>query len=406
MLRLVIVLAVAAFAPCEAPAQNRLASGAEIEAYLSQAVGPGKIPGIVAMVADRDGVLYSGAFGKQDVARNVPMNADTIFRLASMTNAITSVAVMMLIEEGKLGLDDPIANYLPAFEDLEVIETFNPADKSYTTRPATTEMTIRHLLTHTSGLGYTFDSPILAQLMAGKPGASATSYPLLHDPGTKWTYGESTRVLGTLVEEISGQPLEDFMRERIFVPLGMGDTFYTVPKPKHDRVVTVHRTTDKGLEEAPNPEEITAPAYGDGGLSSTGADYVKFMQMILNGGRAHDGKRLLTEASVKLMDRNNTGNVRVELQPTTNEALSLPFPLGAGRDTYGLGFQITGAHDDKNARAPGSMAWAGIYNTEFWIDPQRDVCAVLLMQYLPFYDPKAIETLQGFERRVYQGLAD
>ena len=141
-------------------------------------------------------------------------------------------------------------------------------------------------------------------------------------------------------------------------------------------------------------------------MHSTAADYVKFMQMLLNGGRAPDGTRLLSEKSVALIGQNHTGSVRVELQPTTNDALSLPFPLGAGRDTYGLGFQVTGAHNDPNSRSPGSMAWAGIFNTEFWIDPRRGVCAVLLMQYLPFYDTDAIATLQGFEQRVYQGLTD
>jgi CubicO group peptidase (beta-lactamase class C family) len=265
---------------------------------------------------------------------------------------------------------------------------------------------VRHLLTHTSGLGYSFSSATLARLFEGVPNASAANYPLLHDPGTKWTYGESTRVLGTLVEEISGQPLDEFLMERILVPLDMSDTFYKVPKTRNARVVTVHRTTEQGLVEAPNPAEISAPVYGDGGLHSTAADYVKFMQMFLNNGRAPNGTRLLSEASVQLMGQNHTGRVRVELQPTANPAVSEPFPIGAGRDTFGLGFQITGAHNALDARSPGSMSWAGIFNTEFWIDPARGVCGVLLMQYLPFYDATAIDALQGFEQRVYQGLAN
>ena len=406
MLRLVLVLALATLAPYQAHSQNRLPSRTEIDAYLSRTVATTKIPGIVAMVADADGVLYSGAFGKQDVANGVPMSSDTLFRIASMTKPVTSVAVMMLVQEGDIGLDDPVSNYLPAFEAEQVIDNFNPADKSYTTRPATTPMTVRHLLTHTSGLGYTFSSPILAALMGSEPGASATALPLLHDPGTHWTYGESTRVLGTLVEEVSGQPLDEFFRERIFIPLGMSDTFFNVPVEKNRRVATVHRTTEQGLVEAPNPEAITAPVYGDGGLHSTADDYAKFIQMFLNKGRAPDGKRLLSEATVQLMGQTHTGRVLVELQPTTNPFLSQPFPLGAGRDTFGLGFQITGAHGDTLARSPGSMSWAGIFNTEFWIDPARGIGGVLLMQYLPFYDAAAIEALQGFERRVYQGLAD
>ena len=403
-MRLLLVLAVIALVP-PALAQNRLTDAGKIDADLEHAVRETHIPGIVAMVADADGVLYSGAFGAQDVGNAVPMSKDSIFRLASMTKPVTSVAVMMLVEAGKLRLDDPAGKFLPAFEHSEVFETFDDLDKTYTSRPAKTPVTIRHLLTHTSGLGYGFSNPILARLLGGDPAASAVKYPLLFDPGTKWTYGESTRVLGQIVEKVSGEPLEQFFRERIFEPLGMQDTFYTVPAAKRDRVVTVHRTTQWGkLVEMPNPDVVTSPAFGDGGLSSTAADYVKFMQMFLNHGRAPKGKRLLSEKSVELMGSNEIGPLHVELQPTTDRTLSEPFPLGGGRDTFGFGFQITGEHNDPDARSPGSMSWAGIYNTEFWIDPKRGVCAVLLMQYLPFVDNTAIQTLQGFERDVYEGL--
>ncbi len=399
-------LAVAVFAPIAGAAQNRLASSAEVDTYLAGVVRDTRIPGLVGLVVDADGVVYLGAFGRQELGNDVPMAPDTIFRIASMTKPVTSVAVIMLVQEGDLGLDDPVSQYLPAFEDKQVIETFNPADKTYTTRPAATPMTIRHLLTHTSGLGYAFSNATLAQLVGPTPGASVTGLPLLHDPGTRWTYGESTRVLGTVVEEVSGQPLDEFFAERIFVPLGMSDTFYLVPAPKTSRVATVHRTTPEGLVETPNTAEISSPVFGDGGLHSTAADYAKFIQLFLNDGRGPNGTRLLSEATARLMGQNHLGNVRVELQPAALPALTEPFPLGAGRDTFGLGFQITGAHDDPLSRSPGSMSWAGIFNTEFWIDPERGVGGVLLMQYLPFYDAAAIETLQGFERRVYQGLAD
>ncbi len=389
-----------------AAAQNRLPTSAAIDAYLTGVVRDTRIPGIVALVVDADRIVYTGAFGRQNVAAGVPMAADSIFRLASMTKPVTSVAVMMLVQEGDIGLDDPVANYLPAFEDQQVIETFNPADKTYTTRPAARPMTVRHLLTHTSGLGYGFSNPTMAALVGGDPGASVTRFPLLHDPGARWTYGESTRVLGTLVEEVSGQPLDEFMTERIFIPLGMSDTFYTVPAQKVSRVVTVHRTTPEGLVETPNPAEITAPVYGDGGLHSTAADYAKFIQLFLNNGRAPNGVRLLSEATVALMGENHIGAIFVEQQPAALPALTEPFPLGAGRDKFGLGFQITGPHSDRFARSPGSMSWAGIFNTEFWIDPARGIGGVLLMQYLPFYDAAAIDTLQGFEHRVYEGLAD
>jgi methyl acetate hydrolase len=389
-----------------AAGQNRLPTSAAIDAYLAGVVRDTRIPGIVALVVDADRVVYTGAFGRQNVAAGVPMATDSIFRIASMTKPVTSVAVMMLVQEGDIGLDDPVANYLPAFEDQQVIENFNAADKTYTTRPAARPMTVRHLLTHTSGLGYGFSNPTLAALVGGDPGASVTKFPLLHDPGARWTYGESTRVLGTLVEEVSGQPLDEFMTERIFIPLGMSDTFYTVPAQKVGRVVTVHRTTPEGLVETPNPAEITAPVYGDGGLHSTAADYAKFIQLFLNAGRAPNGVRLLSEATVALMGENHIGAIFVEQQPAALPALTEPFPLGAGRDKFGLGFEITGPHSDRFARSPGSMAWAGIFNTEFWIDPARGIGGVLLMQYLPFYDAAAIDTLQGFEHRVYEGLAD
>ena len=213
-------------------------------------------------------------------------------------------------------------------------------------------------------------------------------------------------MLGRLVEAVSGQGLETFMRERIFAPLGMHDTSYVVAPENHGRVATIHSTGEEGLVEAPNPETVSSPANGDGGLNSTAADYIEFVQMLFNGGRAPDGTRLLREESVELMGQNHIGDVRVELQPTTNRLVSEPFPLGAGRDTFGLGFQITGEHDDASVRSTGSMSWAGIFNTEFWIDPEKGIGAVLLMQYLPFYDEAAIETLNGFERRVYEALDD
>jgi CubicO group peptidase (beta-lactamase class C family) len=194
------------------------------------------------------------------------------------------------------------------------------------------------------------------------------------------------------------------MEERIFSPLRMTDTFYVVPMRKFHRVATIHNRGEQGLIEMPNPEEIAAPDYGDGGLHSTAADYIKFVQMLLNGGRAPDGSRLLSEESVRLMGQSHTGDVRVELQPAALPAWTRPFPLGAGRDTFGLGFQITGARNRSDMRTPGSMSWAGIFNTQFWIDPESGIGAVLLMQYLPFYDDAAIATLQGFEQRVYESL--
>jgi CubicO group peptidase (beta-lactamase class C family) len=334
------------------------------------------------------------------------MRPDSIFRIASMTKPVTSLAVMMLFEEHKLGLDDPIEKYLPEYAHPRVIEAFYPLDRSYTTRPAVRSITVRHLLTHTSGLGYGFASLTLAQLQGDGADAKPlpNPLPLLHDPGAMWSYGESTRLLGRLVEKLSGQPLDEFMRKRIFEPLGMQETWYAVPAEKIGRVVTVHRWSDGKLVEVPNGNDVRSPVQGDGGLNTTAADYAKFIALFLNHGRTHDGHQLVQQSTLVLMGRNHIGGVRVRLQEAAVPSLSAVFPLGAGRDLFGLGFQVTGSPAVKDMRAPGSLSWAGIYNTEFWIDPEKGIGGILLMQYLPFYDKAAIETLVGFEQRVYQTL--
>ncbi len=229
--------------------------------------------------------------------------------------------------------------------------------------------------------------------------------PLMFDPGTEWAYASGISVVARVLERIEGQGLDSFFQERIFGPLGMADTSFIVPASKHYRVATVHRVGDDGeLMEVPNPVDIRSNVSGDGGLNSTATDYVKFVQMFLRGGTAPDGTRLLSEASIAEMGRNALGDVKVSLMDEPLPNIGRAFPLGAGRDSFGIGFQVTGPHDSAKMRRPGSLAWAGIYNTEFWIDPATGVGAVLLMQYLPFYDADAIQTLQGFEARVYDGL--
>jgi CubicO group peptidase (beta-lactamase class C family) len=376
---------------------------AVLDQYLEQAIATTHIPGLVALVTSKDSIIYESAYGKMDVANNKAMTTDTIFRLASMTKPVTSVAVMMLEEEGRVNLDDPIADYLPELANREVFTSFNLENGSYTSAPAKNEITIRHLLTHTSGLGYAFSSPVLAKAMGFDRNSIATDHPLLHEPGEKWTYGESTRGLGLLVEKISGQDLYAFMRERIFSPLDMDDMFFVIPADKVARTVTVHQSDGQMMVEQANPDVISFPVRGDGGLSGTASDYSKFIRLILNGGSLGHSGQLLRTQTVELLGQNHTGKVKVELMPIANPSRSKPFPLGAGIDTYGLGFQVTGSQIP-DMRSPGSMAWAGIYNTEFWIDPEKEIGAVLLMQVLPFYDEAAIEVLQGFEKRVYQNL--
>lgn len=371
--------------------------------YLSAAVDRGDVPGVVTLVVGREGVLYEGAAGKLDVARQVEMPSDAIFRIASMTKPITSVAVMMLVEAGTLGLGDPVSKYLPEFEHRQVIATSIAADGTYETRPAKRPVTIRHLMAHTAGIGYAFSNPTVARLLQ-EPQKTETDIPLVHHPGDKWTYGASPRVLGQVVEKISGQPLDAFLRHRIFEPLAMADTSHVVLPEKLSRVATVHRRTDGDLVEQPNTPTQQAPIRGDGGLYSTAGDYGTFLRMLLNGGRLHTTK-LLGETSVRMMGENQIGTVMVEEQPAADPARTRPFPLGAGRDKFGLGFQMT-ARDRRYAklRSPGSLSWGGIYNTHFWIDQDRHIAVVVLMQVLPFYDDACIRTLRGFEELVYRHL--
>jgi methyl acetate hydrolase len=373
---------------------------------LEAAVARGDTPGVVALVVDRDRVLYEGAAGKLDVGHNTPMPVDAIFNIASMTKPVTSVGIMMLLEQGKLQLDDPVSKYLQGFDNLKVITRFNEADGTYETRPAKRAMTIRHLLSHTSGIGYAFCNPIVARLQKGNQ-KSEWELPLLSDPGDKWNYSASTRVLGLIIEKVTGTNLEAWDQERIFKPLGMVDTSYAVPQSKQARVTMQYSRVGGAIKEQPRgtiPSTPAAPFRGDGGLYSTVRDYSQFMRMLLNGGKLGTAK-LLTEQSVATMGQNQIGSIFVEQQPDADPQRTRPFPLGAGSDKFGLGFQIASKSDQSaKYRSPGSMSWAGIFNTEFWIDPVQHVGGVQMMQILPFYDDGAIRTLRDFEALVYQGL--
>lgn len=375
-----------------------------LKAFLSAAVANGDVPGIVVLVTGPGGVIYHQAFGKLDVAGNVPMPRDAIFRIASMTKALTSTAVMMLVEEGKVGLDDPIARYLPALAYPQVLSRVDLAAGAYDTRPAKRPITIRHLLTHTSGIGYSWSDPGLALVEKRTGQTSETALPLVHEPGEQWTYGASTKVLGDLIEKVTGERVADFMKRRVFVPLRMKDTGWSVPASERPRVATSHRKVNGTLAETPNPAELVAEARGDGRLFSTAVDYGQFMQMILNRGET-SSMRLLKAETVDAMGRPQTGGVKVRTQPVVLTDLAKPFPKGAGEDVWGLGFQI--ANPERRTpdhRRPGSMSWAGINNTFFWIDAKARIGVVVLMQVLPFYDETALRVLDGIETRVYKHL--
>jgi CubicO group peptidase (beta-lactamase class C family) len=373
-----------------------------LTSFLKDATDRGDVPGVVVAVVNKSGMVYNEAFGLQSTLKRTPMAKDTMFNMASMTKPITSVAVMILVDEGKLTLDDEVAKYLPKYKDPLVITSFNPADTSYETRPAKRAITIRHLLTHTSGIGYGFASPMLTKIMQ-KTGKQELDMPLLFDPGEGWAYGASTRVLGEVVEVVSGQKLDAFLQSRILGPLGMRDTAYLVPPDKYARVVVANaRGADGKYVERPMPATLPATVQGDGGLYGTASDYGLFLRMLLNGGKLGD-TRILSEKSVKTMFTPQTGHVVVKEQESANLSLSRNFPLGAGKDRWGLGFQLA-ADKQPNRRSPGSGTWAGIFNTHFFIDPSKQVGVVVMMQTLPFYDEAAMKVYAGVEEAVYKNL--
>jgi methyl acetate hydrolase len=387
-----------------APLLLTFAGSTAVSTFLADAVSRGDVPGVVALVVDRDKVLYHEAFGKMNVAKNVPMAKDTIFRIASMTKAVTSMGVMQLVEQGKVGLDDDVSKFIPSLKDPQVFSRVDAGASTYETQPAKRPITIRQLLTHTSGIGYSWSDPSLS-IAQKKTGATNDSQlPLVNEPGAQWTYGASTRVLGDVIERVTGERIDAYLENHILGPLGMRDTTYTVPPAKYSRVVTVHQKANGAIRETQNPDPIPATIRGDGGLFSTAADYSRFVQMILNRGQL-GGVRILNESTVAEISKNHTGSVKVRPQPTADPLRSRPYPLGAGEDVWGLGFQIAAPKSpNPSMRSPGSMSWAGINNTFYWIDPQKQVGAVILMQVLPFYDQGALRVLQGFEERVYKNL--
>lgn len=396
--RVLVVVAALTAAVSSVPAQTSGRAG--VDEVLRAAVARGEIPGVVAIATTRTGVIYHGAFGLADLPTRRPLQPDSIFRIASMTKPVTSVAVMQFVEAGRVRLDDPASKYFPELADVKVFERVDARTRASAVRPARKTITVRHLLTHTAGFGYDFTSPIVRDLKLDRfaPG------PLLFEPGEAWLYGSSSTWAGRLVEVLSGRPLETYFRERIFVPLGMRETFYNVPEDKRARVVTVHRRTGERtftVDPVQPPFTIERP-IGDGGLSSTAADYARFLQMLLNGG-AVGGARVLSSDTVALMGQNHIGDLTVPALKTAVPDRSFDWDLlvDGGRDKWGLGFLIATA-PQPGKRSPGSLSWGGINNTYFWVDPARGVAGAVLMQFLPFADPRALAVHDAFERAIYQ----
>ena len=344
---------------------NAQPSIAAIDTALRTAVERGDVPGVVALVTDREHVLYRGAFGVADVSSKRPMAVDSMFRIASMTKAITSLALMQLVEQGKLGLEDPVDKYLPEMSKLPVFESFDATTGAYKLRPSTKPITVRHVLTHTSGLGYPFTSATLRDFKP-RTGEQYADGPLLFEPGERWHYGTSTDIVGRLVEKVSGEKLEDYFRAHIFAPLEMTDTSYNIPEAKAGRVVAAQQRDGEQMDgkivlQSPQPGLAVPMPIGGGGLTSTVDDYGRFVRMLLDGG-ALDGARVLKPETVALMGKNAIGNVSVPaLETALPRSEDFTF-INDGRDKWGLGFLIT-VDQVPGKRSPGSLSWGGINNT-------------------------------------------
>jgi CubicO group peptidase (beta-lactamase class C family) len=383
----------------------------EIDAVLRRATEAGEVPGVVAIAANDKGLLYEGAFGTRDLAKGPEMTLDTIFRLASMTKAVTSVAAMQLVEQGKLQLDQPVGNVLPELSAPQVLEGFDDAGAPRL-RLAKRPITLRLLLTHTAGFGYEFLNADLIRYvkLGGAPSTStgklaSLRQPLLFDPGDRWEYGINIDWVGRTIEAVSGQPLEVYFREKIFAPLGMSDTDYAISAAQQTRLVGAHqRKPDGSLEPIPVPDPPWREFWsGGGGLYSTGRDYLVFLQMLMHQG-AFNGVRLLRPETVALMGQNQIGDITAGVAKTAMPLRSNDFDFFPGIPCkWGLGYMIS-TEPGPNGRSAGSVTWAGIYNTYYWLDPQKRVAGVILTQILPFADERVVRLYGEFERGVYDAL--
>jgi methyl acetate hydrolase len=386
-------------------------NASQIDQLLRRMTETGQVPGIVAIAATGKETIYEGAFGKRDLSKDTAMTADSVFWIASMTKAITGAAAMQLVEQGKLSLEEPIAKVLPELAAPQVLEGFD-ADGEPKLRPAKTPITLRHLLTHTAGFAYNMwngdmvrylEKTGLPTVTSGK--LESLKAPLMTEPGTRWEYGINIDFVGRAVEVASGQRLEAYLREHLFNPLGMTDTGYKIGDAQRQRLVSVHtRGADGSL--TPIAFEIEQdPEFhmGGGGLYGTAGDYIKFTQMILNKGRGN-GNQILKPATVALMGQNHIGELEMGRMDSAVAALTNEVDLFPGIvKKWGLSFLINTAKTPEG-RSAGSLAWAGLANTYYWIDPARDVSGVILMQVLPFVDKECIAAFSGFERGVYAGL--
>lgn len=386
-------------------------SQAQIDEVLRQKCDAKEIPGVVAIAASGSDVLYQGAFGKRDLSKPDPMTTDSVFWIASMTKAVTTAGAMQLVEQGKLSLDAPIGEVLPDLAKPQVLEGFD-AKGEPKLRPAKGPITLRQLMTHTAGFCYNMwngDNAIYLE-KTGTPAITtcqnaALKTPIATDPGTRWEYGTNIDFVGKAVEAISGKRLDAYLRDNLFAPLGMSDTAFKITDSMRKRLVGMHARGEDGQLAAIPFELEQEPEFhmGGGGLYSTAGDYIKFTQMILNKGRGN-GNQVLKAETVAMMGQNHIGDLNVTRMNSVAPMYSNDVDLYPDQvKKWGLSFLINTAKT-LEGRSPNSLAWAGLANTYYWIDPSRDVTGVILMQLLPFADAKCLETFAGFERGVYAGL--
>ncbi len=379
-----------------------------IAAPLRKVTESGALPGVAAAAATKDGIIFEAGFGTRDLATGAPMTADTVVWIASMTKAVTGACAMQLVEQGKLSLDRAIADVLPELARVQVLEGFDAGGKPRL-RAARRAITLRHLLTHTAGFAYDMWNADIGRYTeaTGMPGIiscqnAALNLPLAFDPGEKWEYGISIDWAGKAVEAVSGQTLDQYMQDNILAPLGMTDTSFKIGPAQRNRLAKIHARTPDGLvstdTELPQEPEFH---MGGGGLYATVGDYLKFARMILDGG-TFNGASVLRPETVAIMSGNAMGDLVCNPMKTAAPPLSNDVDFLAGMK-WGLSFLINpGAMP--SGRSPGSLSWAGLANSYYWIDPVRGVAGVYATQVLPFFDQQAVQAFEDFETAVYRAI--
>jgi len=386
-------------------------SKAQIDQLLRQTSDAREIPGVVAIAASGKEIVYQGAFGKRDLSKDDAMTLDSVFWIASMTKAVTTAGAMQLVEQGKLALDEPIGKLLPDLASPQVLEGFDAKGEAKL-RPAKGAITLRHLMTHTAGFCYDMWNGDMARYLekTGTPAIitcqnAALKTPIMSDPGTRWEYGTNIDFVGKAVEAASGKRLDAYLRDHLFEPLGMSDTSFKLTDSQRKRLVGMHaRGADGTLSSIPFEMEQNPEFHmGGGGLYSVAGDYIKFCQMILNKGKGN-GNQVLRPDTVAVMGQNHMGALNVTKMVSAMPIYTNDVDLWPDQaKKWGLSFLINTAKTPEG-RSANSLAWAGLANTYFWIDPARDIAGVILMQLLPFADGKCLEAFAGFERGIYDGL--